>query len=286
MLRTQLLNFKGDESLSGLQHALRKTCGAHICEVTKCCWGMFFVYHSPICGEFEAHCRFKFDDMHFLLPIYLPILFQNYWCNSVVTSLLLLAFTHAYKPYMCISTSGPYLLRLGNRWRIWLASNMLPLSYCPWRWNWLSNYSIGLLAYVFMQLNLLLSCFLWIGILERFLYMLLTWLPYLDVIHTSCLLSHIKGFPPHTAPAGYACPACSTSVCLYSSKFSKALPSVCNIDVKNWNIESIEKFQILHLMVVFYHCLMGVNKRFTFCCLLCIVTYKMELCILHGPEWP
>ncbi|XP_071930958.1 uncharacterized protein [Coffea arabica] len=34
----------------------------------------------------------------------------------------------------------------------------------------------------------------------------------LHVIHTSCLLSHIKGFPPHTAPAGYACPACSTSI--------------------------------------------------------------------------
>ncbi|KAG8368481.1 hypothetical protein BUALT_Bualt15G0049900 [Buddleja alternifolia] len=34
----------------------------------------------------------------------------------------------------------------------------------------------------------------------------------LHVIHTSCLLSHIKSFPPHTAPAGYVCPACSTSI--------------------------------------------------------------------------
>lgn len=34
----------------------------------------------------------------------------------------------------------------------------------------------------------------------------------LHVIHTSCLVSHIKGFPPHTAPAGYVCPACSTSI--------------------------------------------------------------------------
>lgn len=34
----------------------------------------------------------------------------------------------------------------------------------------------------------------------------------LDVIHTNCLVSHIKSFPPHTAPAGYACPSCSTSV--------------------------------------------------------------------------
>ncbi|XP_048232044.1 zinc finger protein-like 1 homolog [Ricinus communis] len=34
----------------------------------------------------------------------------------------------------------------------------------------------------------------------------------LHVIHTDCLVSHIKSFPPHTAPAGYACPACSTSI--------------------------------------------------------------------------
>ncbi|KAK1402461.1 zinc finger protein-like 1-like [Heracleum sosnowskyi] len=34
----------------------------------------------------------------------------------------------------------------------------------------------------------------------------------LHVIHTSCLASHIKDFPPHTAPAGYVCPSCSTSI--------------------------------------------------------------------------
>ncbi|KAK1385709.1 zinc finger protein-like 1-like [Heracleum sosnowskyi] len=34
----------------------------------------------------------------------------------------------------------------------------------------------------------------------------------LHVIHTSCLASHIKDFPPHTAPAGYVCPACATSI--------------------------------------------------------------------------
>ncbi|CAH9091154.1 unnamed protein product [Cuscuta epithymum] len=34
----------------------------------------------------------------------------------------------------------------------------------------------------------------------------------LHVIHTNCLVSHIKGFPPQTAPAGYVCPACSTSI--------------------------------------------------------------------------
>ncbi|CAM8899229.1 unnamed protein product [Rhodiola kirilowii] len=34
----------------------------------------------------------------------------------------------------------------------------------------------------------------------------------LHVIHTHCLASHIKSFPPHTAPAGYVCPGCSTPI--------------------------------------------------------------------------
>lgn len=34
----------------------------------------------------------------------------------------------------------------------------------------------------------------------------------LHVIHTSCLVSHIKSFPPQTAPAGYVCPTCSTPI--------------------------------------------------------------------------
>lgn len=34
----------------------------------------------------------------------------------------------------------------------------------------------------------------------------------MHVIHTRCLVSHIQSFPPHTAPAGYVCPACSTSI--------------------------------------------------------------------------
>lgn len=34
----------------------------------------------------------------------------------------------------------------------------------------------------------------------------------LHVIHTKCLVSHIKSFPPHTAPAGYVCPTCSISI--------------------------------------------------------------------------
>ncbi|XP_035540726.1 zinc finger protein-like 1 homolog isoform X3 [Juglans regia] len=34
----------------------------------------------------------------------------------------------------------------------------------------------------------------------------------LHVLHTNCLVSHVKSFPSHTAPAGYVCPACSTSI--------------------------------------------------------------------------
>ncbi|XP_043714185.1 zinc finger protein-like 1 homolog isoform X1 [Telopea speciosissima] len=34
----------------------------------------------------------------------------------------------------------------------------------------------------------------------------------LHVIHTNCLVSHIKSFPQHTAPAGYVCPLCSTTI--------------------------------------------------------------------------
>ncbi|XP_010530705.1 PREDICTED: zinc finger protein-like 1 homolog [Tarenaya hassleriana] len=34
----------------------------------------------------------------------------------------------------------------------------------------------------------------------------------LHLIHTSCLISLIKSFPPHTAPAGYVCPSCSTPI--------------------------------------------------------------------------
>ncbi|KAL9242121.1 hypothetical protein vseg_016153 [Gypsophila vaccaria] len=34
----------------------------------------------------------------------------------------------------------------------------------------------------------------------------------LHVIHTNCLISQIKSFPQHTAPAGYVCPACSTPI--------------------------------------------------------------------------
>lgn len=34
----------------------------------------------------------------------------------------------------------------------------------------------------------------------------------LHIIHTNCLISHIKSFPQHTAPAGYVCPSCSTPI--------------------------------------------------------------------------
>ncbi|XP_039046303.1 zinc finger protein-like 1 homolog [Hibiscus syriacus] len=34
----------------------------------------------------------------------------------------------------------------------------------------------------------------------------------LYVIHTNCLISLVKSFPLHTAPAGYSCPSCSISI--------------------------------------------------------------------------
>ncbi|GKV19830.1 hypothetical protein SLEP1_g30042 [Rubroshorea leprosula] len=34
----------------------------------------------------------------------------------------------------------------------------------------------------------------------------------LHVLHTNCLVSHVKSFPPHTAPAGYVCPSCSAPI--------------------------------------------------------------------------
>ncbi|XP_042440685.1 uncharacterized protein LOC122026108 [Zingiber officinale] len=34
----------------------------------------------------------------------------------------------------------------------------------------------------------------------------------LHLMHTNCLVSHVKGYPPQTAPAGYVCPTCSTPV--------------------------------------------------------------------------
>ncbi|KAI6701465.1 hypothetical protein NL676_015789 [Syzygium grande] len=37
----------------------------------------------------------------------------------------------------------------------------------------------------------------------------------LHVIHTNCLVSFVQSFPPHTAPAGYTCPACSTPTNMY-----------------------------------------------------------------------
>ncbi|KAK6143608.1 hypothetical protein DH2020_023956 [Rehmannia glutinosa] len=41
---------------------------------------------------------------------------------------------------------------------------------------------------------------------------LLDWAACVYVIHTNCFVSHVKSFPVHTAPAGYICPACSTSI--------------------------------------------------------------------------
>lgn len=50
------------------------------------------------------------------------------------------------------------------------------------------------------------------GVLEEGTDPQTTRLGCLHVIHANCLISHIKSFPPHTAPAGYVCPACSTSI--------------------------------------------------------------------------
>lgn len=48
---------------------------------------------------------------------------------------------------------------------------------------------------------------------ELKLYLVTCYFPlFADVIHTSCLVSHIQKFSPHTTPAGYVCPACSTTV--------------------------------------------------------------------------
>lgn len=58
--------------------------------------------------------------------------------------------------YFLSSFADTYILRMGNRWRVWLASQMLPLSSCSWSREWFSNYSIGLLAYVISQISLLL----------------------------------------------------------------------------------------------------------------------------------
>ncbi|XP_008805695.1 uncharacterized protein LOC103718583 isoform X1 [Phoenix dactylifera] len=34
----------------------------------------------------------------------------------------------------------------------------------------------------------------------------------LHLMHTKCLVSHIQSYPPQTMPAGYVCPACSSSI--------------------------------------------------------------------------
>ncbi|KAH7427170.1 hypothetical protein KP509_10G032800 [Ceratopteris richardii] len=41
----------------------------------------------------------------------------------------------------------------------------------------------------------------------------------LHVLHLSCFTNHLKSFPPHTAPAGYVCPVCSTPI--WPPKFVK-----------------------------------------------------------------
>lgn len=84
---------------------------------------------------------------------------------------------------------------------------MLPMPRRSRRGEWISNYSTRLLAYVVLTLY-------WCEI-NFFKFALITCYKFnfcIDVIHTNCLISHIKSFPPHTAPAGYVCPSCPTSV--------------------------------------------------------------------------
>uniref|UniRef100_A0A7N0TNT9 RING-type domain-containing protein n=1 Tax=Kalanchoe fedtschenkoi TaxID=63787 RepID=A0A7N0TNT9_KALFE len=56
------------------------------------------------------------------------------------------------------------------------------------------------------------SCCMCHAVLEESTDSQTTRLGCLHVIHTHCLASLIKSFPPHTAPAGYVCPGCSTPI--------------------------------------------------------------------------
>ncbi|XP_047336943.1 zinc finger protein-like 1 homolog [Impatiens glandulifera] len=56
------------------------------------------------------------------------------------------------------------------------------------------------------------KCCLCISVLEEGTDAQTTRLGCLHAMHTSCLVSHIKSFPQHTAPAGYVCPTCNTSI--------------------------------------------------------------------------
>ncbi|PPS18097.1 hypothetical protein GOBAR_AA02468 [Gossypium barbadense] len=68
----------------------------------------------------------------------------------------------------------------------------------------------------------------------------------LHVIHTNCLISHIKSFPPHTASAGYVCPSCSTSemvncdknYCDATSAFGASHMNMASQECKRFGIPS------------------------------------------------
>ncbi|CAN0927157.1 Zinc finger protein-like 1 homolog [Linum grandiflorum] len=61
----------------------------------------------------------------------------------------------------------------------------------------------------------------------------------MHVIHTNCLVSHVKSFPPHTAPAGYVCPSCSIPIwppknvkdsgSRFHSKLKEAIIQACTL---------------------------------------------------------
>lgn len=52
----------------------------------------------------------------------------------------------------------------------------------------------------------------------------------LHVFHLSCFSKHLQSFPPHTAPAGYTCPVCSTPV--WPPKYVKDLNAALSSKLK------------------------------------------------------
>ncbi|KAL2645214.1 hypothetical protein R1flu_012801 [Riccia fluitans] len=56
------------------------------------------------------------------------------------------------------------------------------------------------------------------------------------ILHSHCLETHLRSFPPHTAPAGYVCPLCSTPI--WPPKFVKDSSSGLHIKLKQILIQS------------------------------------------------
>ncbi|KAL3698499.1 hypothetical protein R1sor_012575 [Riccia sorocarpa] len=56
------------------------------------------------------------------------------------------------------------------------------------------------------------------------------------ILHSHCLETHLRSFPPHTAPAGYVCPSCSTPI--WPPKFVKDGSSGLHTKLKQIIIQS------------------------------------------------